>query len=385
MNAQPTYNRNNKRAARNICFACFACLFVLAAFSLQANAEGLQEKVAKVHESAGASVVNITSKMMMPNIFNMKIPQKGTGSGFIYDDKGHIVTNYHLVGNASKIMVSFSEEAMYEAEIVGTDPSTDLAVLKITEEAKLPPPLPVGDSDRLQVGQFVVAIGNSFGLRRTVTFGVISAMGRVIHSPNGRFISEVLQTDAPINPGNSGGPLLDLQGNVVGVNTMILSPSGGSSGVGFAVSSSTIHKVCPVLIKKGKYPHPWLGLQTVNLNKGLIKFFEKAGVKIPVKKGIVVVNVFSESPADKAGLQTGDQLLQIGMFQLPVGGDVIVAVDGKSVSTYKDLALYLESNTEIGDTVELTLYRDQKKMNEKATVAERPKQLSIKKLTTPKK
>ena len=364
-------------------FIFFACLATIIAFSLQARAEELQAKVAKLHQSAGQSVVNITSKVMMPNIQNMPVPRKGTGSGFVYDDQGHIVTNYHVVQNASKIMISLSEDEMHEAKVVGSDPSTDLAVLKV-EGAELPPALTIGNSDKLRVGQFVAAIGNSFGLRRTLTFGVISALGRVIHSPNGRFISEVLQTDAPINPGNSGGPLLDLEGKVVGVNTMILSPSGASSGVGFAVSSNTLSTICPVLIEKGKYPHPWLGIQTVNLNKGLIKFFEKAGATIPVDKGILVVNVFSESPAAKAGLQTGDQVFQTGMFQIPVGGDIIVAVEDRKIATYKDLVLYLEGNTDIGDTVEVSFYRDKKKMTKKMQVGERPKQMSIRKMTRPK-
>ena len=355
------------------------CLLAATIFAVHASAQDLQTNVTKVHNDAGASVVNIMSKVMTPNLFGMKVPQQGTGSGFVYDDKGHIVTNNHLIQNATKIMVSLTDEEMYEAEVVGSDPWTDLAVLKI-DKAKLPPPLQMGDSDALEVGNFVVAIGNSFGLRRTVTFGVISALGRVVQTPEGRFLSEVLQTDAPINPGNSGGPLLNLDGKVIGVNTMILSPSGGSSGIGFAISSNTVNTICPILIEKGRYPHPWLGLETINLNKGLIKFFEKAGVEIPVEEGILVVNVFSGSPADEGDLQTGDQALQIGMFRIPVGGDIIIGIDGQSISAYKDLALYLENKTEIGDTVTVSFYREGQKETAKLTVAERPEQLSIQKV-----
>ncbi len=359
----------------------FICLLAATLFAVHAGAQDLQTKVTKVHDDASASVVNIMSKVMTPNLFGMKVPQEGTGSGFVFDDKGHIVTNNHLIQNATKIMVSLTDEEMYEAEVVGSDPWTDLAVLKV-DEAELPPPLQMGDSDALEVGNFVVAIGNSFGLRRTLTFGVISALGRVVQTPEGRFLSEVLQTDAPINPGNSGGPLLNLDGKVIGMNTMILSPSGGSSGIGFAISSNTVSTVCPVLIEKGSYPHPWLGLQTINLNRGLIKFFEKAGVEIPVEEGILVVNIFSGGPADKGDLQTGDQALQIGMFQIPVGGDIIVGVDGQSVSAYKDLALYLENKTEIGDTVTVSFYREGKKEKAKLTVAERPEQMSVQKVDT---
>ena len=228
-----------RRAARKV---LAAALLIALLWPAAAVAQDLQKKVADIYESTGASVLNITSRVMMPNVFNMKVPRKGTGSGFVYDDKGHVVTNYHVVKNATKIMVSLSEDEMYAAEVVGSDPSTDLAVLQV-KDADLPPRLSSADSDALSVGQFVTAIGNSFGLRRTMTFGVISALGRIIHSPNGRFISEVLQTDAPINPGNSGGPLLDMEGRVIGVNTMILSPSGASSGVGFAVSANTMNTV----------------------------------------------------------------------------------------------------------------------------------------------
>ncbi len=355
-------------------------LLLLTLFCVRAHAE-LESKVQAVYESNGQSVVNITSKTSIP-LNNMSIPQKGSASGFVYDAQGHIVTNAHVVMNATEIMVSFSENEMHPAKTVGSDPSTDLAVIKIDTDEDLTP-LSIGDSDKIKVGQFAIAVGNPFGLRRTLTFGVISALGRVIKSPNGRFISEVVQTDTPINPGNSGGPLLDLNGDVIGVSTMMVSPSGGSAGLGFAVSSNTLKKICPVLIKKGKYPHPWLGIQTINLNKGWKKFFEQAGAKIPVKKGLLVVNIFSGSPAQKAGLQTGDRALQLKMVQIPVGGDIIVAVDEKSIETYKDLVLYLESNTDIGDTVNLTLYRDNKKMTKKVAVEERPKQLTLQQRITP--
>jgi len=191
------------------------------------------------------------------NVFRQVVPQEGSGSGFVYDTQGHIVINYHVVENAEEIPVTLAGGQMYEAEIVGTDPASDLAVIRIDAGEDLPEPLALGDSDDLRVGQFVLAIGNPFGLEQTLTTGVISALGRVIESSDGSFIGEAIQTDAAINPGNSGGPLLDLKGRVAGVNSQIVSPSGSSSGVGFAVSASTLQRVVPALTADGEYPHPW--------------------------------------------------------------------------------------------------------------------------------
>jgi len=184
------------------------------------------------------------------DFFFNPVPQEGTGSGFIYDDEGHIVTNYHVVENAEELSVTLADGKTYPAESVGVDPSTDLAVLRIDVD-ELPRPAPLGESDNLRVGQFVVAIGNPFGLERTLTVGVISSLGRVIESPDGRFIGEVIQTDAAINRGNSGGPLLDLEGRVIGVNSQIVSPSGANAGIGFSVPVNAVRRVVPELIAQG--------------------------------------------------------------------------------------------------------------------------------------
>jgi len=333
--------------------------------------QALQARLESLYDARKASVVNVTTRKVATSLFSLPIPQKGTSSGFVYDREGHIVTSYHNVKNAENIAVSFGENEMYPAELVGKDPSTDLAVLRVDVE-DLPEPLAIGSSKDLHPGQFAVALGNPFGLERTLTFGVVSAVGRVIRSPNGRFISEAVQTDAPVNPGNSGGPLLDLAGRVIGVNAMIVSPSGGSSGVGFAIPADTVKTVCPVLVEKGSYPHPWLGLRGVNLNKTWIGILKGSGMEVPVDSGFLVVEKAEDSPAAKAGIRGGDREVRVGIVQFPVGGDILVRIEETPVDTYKDLVLFLESETEIGEEVEVTLYRDGEKRNLTVTVGERP-------------
>jgi S1-C subfamily serine protease len=340
----------------------------------EVTVENIQNQVETVYDDANSSVVNITSTVITPNVFSRPVPQKGAGTGFVWDEGGYIVTNYHVIQNAKSVTVSMGDSEMIDAEIVGTDPFTDLAVLKV-EAQTLPDPLPIGNSDDLDVGEFVVAIGNPFSFEQTLTFGVVSALGRVIRSPGGRFISEAIQTDTPINPGNSGGPLLDMDGNVIGVNSAIISPSGASAGVGFAISSNTVANVIPALIEEGHYPHPWLGFRSISLNPGLVKVLKQVDVTVPVEKGILIVSVLNGSPADKAGLRGGRRQLQIGNLRLPVGGDIIVGVNGTSVTTYKNLVVYLEEETKIGDTIEITFYRGDEKRTETVTVGERPQDL----------
>ena len=338
--------------------------------------EDLQNKVQTVYNAAHTAIANITTTVVTPGIFSMSIPQQGTGSGFLWDNNGHVVTNYHVVKNAKSITVSLEDNEMLEAEMIGNDPFTDLAVLKIKTD-NLPEPLSLDNSDQLDVGQFVVALGNPFSFDQTLTFGVISALGRVIQSSGGGFISEAIQTDTPINPGNSGGPLLNMNGNVIGVNSAIISPSGASAGIGFAISSNTVAKVVPALIEDGHFPHPWLGFQSLNLTERFGQLLEEADLSVPVNEGILIVNVFSGTPADNAGLQGGDQQLQIGNMKLPVGGDIIVSIDGEEITTYKEMVIYLENETGIGDTIEVTIYRDGSKMQKEVKVGERPQDFKI--------
>jgi S1-C subfamily serine protease len=334
----------------------------------------LQTQIIAVYETASPAVVNITTRTYGYNWFRQPVPREGTGSGFVYDAQGHIVTNYHVVQNAEELLVTLADGSTYEAEIVGEDPANDLAVIQIDARAALPRPLPVGDSDRLRVGQFVVAIGNPFGLDQTLTTGVISALGRVIESPedNG-FIGEAIQTDAAINPGNSGGPLLDLEGRVIGVNSQIISTSGASAGIGFAVSANSVRRVVPALIANGYYPHAWLGAEMAVLNPSTADVLREAGMDGVTDAGLLVLEVVRGGPGEKAGLRGGTRQVRIGHYRVPVDGDIIVGIDGQPLEDYQTLTVYLETETAIGDVVELTILRDGKELVLPLTLEEEPR------------
>ena len=331
----------------------------------------LEAQVEAVYAQAAPAVVNITTRSIAYDIFMQPIPQEGTGSGFLYDNQGHIVTNYHVVENAESVVVTLADGRSFSADIVGVDPSSDLAVIRIPAE-NLPAPLPLADSGQLRVGQFVIAIGSPFGQVGTMTLGVISALERVIQSPDGRFIGEAIQTDAAINPGNSGGPLLDLQGRVIGVNSQIISPSQASAGIGFAVSSNTVRRVVPHLIAEGRYPHPWLGVQVLSLTPEWVQALRQAGMEVPVEKGLLVLSVVRGGPADRAGIRGGTQIVRIGGYRVPVGGDIITAINGHPVPTLQELNVYLDAQTRVGETVEVTLFRGGQEMKVNVTLAERP-------------
>jgi S1-C subfamily serine protease len=336
-------------------------------------ANELEAQVEAVYTEAAPSVVFITSRIITYDFFMQAVPQEGTGSGFVYDEQGHILTNYHVVENAQSVSVTLASGETYTATIVGSDPSTDLAVLQI--DAKDPPgPLPLGDSDRLRVGQFVVALGNPFGLERTLTVGVVSSLGRIIQSPDGRFIGEAIQTDAAINPGNSGGPLLDLDGRVIGVNAQIVSPSQASAGIGFAIPCNAVSRVVPQLISKGHYPHPWLGVNLLGLTPEWTQAFEQAGVTLGAESGLLVVEVVRGGPVQTAGIRAGDRMVYIGNARIPVGGDIVTAIDGRALSTVQDLTIYLDEERQVGDRVELTIVRGGQEMTVAVTLAERPQQ-----------
>ena len=335
-------------------------------------ANALEGQVVAVYESAGPAVVNISTVVIAYDFFMRPVPQEGgTGSGFVYDAEGHIVTNYHVVENAEELSVTLADGEVYPAQIVGVDPSNDLAVVRIDVE-NLPQPVALGDSDGLRVGEFVVAIGNPFGLERTLTVGVISSLGRVIQSPDGRFIGEAIQTDAAINPGNSGGPLLDLEGRVIGVNSQIISPSRASAGIGFAVPVNTVKRVVPQLIAQGRYAHPWLGVQPLGLTPERAQAFREAGMDVPVDEGLLMIEVIPGGPADRAGIRGGDRIVQLGNVQLPLGGDIVTAINGEAVDDLQELTVYLETQTQVGDTVEVTIFRGGAEQSMPVTLAERP-------------
>ncbi len=279
---------------------------------------------------------------------------RGQGSGFVWDEEGHIVTNYHVVAEATDVEVVFADDTTVKAEVLGTDPDSDLAVIKVDVPADTLQPVEFGDSDTLQVGQLAIAIGNPFGQEFTMTSGIISAVGRTIRSGNSPFsIPEVIQTDAPINPGNSGGPLLNRQGEVVGINTQIISRSGTNAGIGFAVPINIARRIVPTLIKGESYQYAWLGITGATLTSEVADF-----MKLPANtKGALVINVAQDSPADEAGLQGSDKTLKVTGTEYQLGGDVITAINDQPVADMDDLITYLVEETHPGDEVTLTVIR----------------------------
>lgn len=299
-------------------------------------------------ERSRASVVFITTQQQVMNVWTrdvFSVPQ-GTGSGFVWDHDGHVVTNYHVVREASEALVRLADGRDYKATLVGVSPTHDIAVLKIRVEGGAPPPVPLGTSHDLKVGQKVFAIGNPFGLDWTLTTGIVSALDRSLPEENGVSIEHLIQTDAAINPGNSGGPLLDSAGRLIGINTAIFSPSGASAGIGFSVPVDTVNRVVPQIIRTGRYTRPVLGIQVDDaINRQL-------GLRLKMK-GVAILGVARGSPADRAGLQAA-RMSRDGQIAL---GDVVVAVDGKAVDGVGKLFSRLDDH-EVGSTVKLSVQRD---------------------------
>jgi S1-C subfamily serine protease len=334
----------------------------------------LEAQYIAVYENVSPAVVNITNRSYVYDFFMQAVPQEGSGSGFVYDKEGHIVTNYHVIENAEELSVTLANGKVYDAKVIGADPTNDLAVIGLNAQVDLPEPVILGDSSKLRVGQLVVAIGNPFGLERTLTTGVISALGRVIQSPeDNRFIGEAIQTDASINPGNSGGPLLDLKGRVIGVNSQIISPSQASAGIGFAVSANTVRRVVPELITRGYYPHPWLGATMLTLTPANAKVFRDGGMQVPVETGLLVSEVTPGGPADEAGIRGGNRTVRAGRYQLLLGGDIITAINGKPVGDFQALTVYLETQTKVGDRVQVTVVRDGQEQTLAVALGEQPR------------
>jgi len=329
-----------------------------------------EEVIINVYERVSPAVVHITSRTIVLSFFWGPLPQEGTGSGFIIDKQGHIVTNYHVIEDAESIEVTLADGTRASATVVGTDPPNDLAVIKIDVPPEKLVPVELGDSSTLRVGQRAIAIGNPFGLDRTLTMGVISALGRPLKTESGRVIYNVIQTDAAINPGNSGGPLLDSQGRVIGVNTAIYSPSGGSVGVGFAIPVNTVKRVVPELIAHGRYPHPWLGILGYSVTPSLAQ-----ALKLPVNHGILIARVYRDSPAHQAGLRGGRRQIYVGNQRVIVGGDIITAIDGHELKDSEALTSYLEEETKVGQQVELTVWRGDKQLQITVTLGELPQSL----------
>ena len=302
------------------------------------------------------------------------------GSGFIYDNSGHIITNYHVVAGSdpNDISITFIDGTVYRARVVGTDQYSDLAVLHVEDDipAEKLIPLPLANSSGLLVGQEVVAIGNPFGLSGSMTEGIVSGLNRLIPVYQDPFsnvatpafsIPDVIQTDAAINPGNSGGPLLNMRGEVVGINSAIFSTTGGFAGVGFAVPSNTIAKVAPVLIERGFFEHPWLGVSGIDMTP---ETAEAIGLGEP--RGFLVIEVAPGGPADGAGVQGGDTPMQLNGMEIPLGGDVVLAINDRDVRKIDDVLGYLQQATQVGETVTLTVWRDGQIIEIDVTLGARP-------------
>lgn len=292
----------------------------------------------------------------------------GQGSGFVYDDEGRIITNNHVVEDAEEITVTFVDGTIAEATLVGTDPYVDMAVIEVDVEAFLLEPVDLGSSSDLIVGERVVALGNPFGLANTMTSGIVSALGRQMDAPGGYAIVDVIQTDAAINPGNSGGPLLNLRGEVVGMNTAILSETRQFSGIGFAIPSDTILREVSALIEEGEYEHPYLGITSV----GLFPELNEAMGLDPSQRGALVVNVVDGGPADQAGVREGTRSVVVDSTSITVGGDVIIGVDGRTVQDLYDVVVYLERFKRPGDVIALKLLRGSDVINLDLELGARP-------------
>jgi S1-C subfamily serine protease len=304
------------------------------------------KSIHEAYKEAAPGVVQVVSRTQQG---------QGLGSGFVIDTAGHIVTNYHVVAGASRVEVSFSDNDLVRASVVGKDPTTDIALLKVGTSAGALKPLPLGDSDRTEVGDAVVAIGNPLGLDRTVTAGIVSALQREITAPNGYAIDKVIQTDAAINHGNSGGPLLNKKGQVIGVNSQIATggtdPEAGNIGIGFAVPINTVKAVAAQILETGKVEHSYLGVSLAEITKQLA-----ATVRLPATSGVLVLRVSPGSPASRAGIKGGATRVVVDGQSFTVGGDVLTAIDGKAVKTVGDVRSAIQDKRP-GESVSVTVKR----------------------------
>lgn len=289
------------------------------------------------------------------------------GSGFVYDKLGHIITNNHVIEGSYSITVTFLDGTSLAASVVGTDPYSDIAVLKVRPDVVTLKPLKLGNSSELMIGEQIVVVGSPFGLAGSVTTGIVSQKGRLLETTYGYSIPGVIQFDAAVNPGNSGGPLLNMKGEVVGITTAIESPISGFVGVGYAIPSTIIARVVPALIEKGSYVHSWIGITGTNMNE------EIAGaMKVNVTKGVLITDVAPGSPADRAGLRGGDRVVRIGGQTIKIGGDIIIAINGIPIKTIEEILTYLEEKTSPGDVVVFSVLRGTEILQIRVVLGERP-------------
>jgi putative serine protease PepD len=326
-----------------------------------------EEIVIGVHRAASPGVVFITSTVLNQDFFFRVMPERGTGSGFIIDDRGYILTNNHVVENADTLEVTLADRTKVSAKLIGRDANSDIAVIKIAVPKEKLNPLKLGDSSQLQVGQLAIAIGNPFGLERTVTRGVVSAVGRTLKSETGRQIRNVIQTDAAINPGNSGGPLLNSRGEVIGINTAMFTPSGGSVGIGFAVPINTAKTLLPQLLARGRASHPWLGISGLDITPTVART-----LSLPASEGVMIAQVTPNGPAAKAGLRGSQRRIRVGNAMIGVGGDIITSLDGEKIASVDDLTAFLDDRKKAGDDVRAEVLRDGKSMSFTIRLGELP-------------
>ncbi len=293
----------------------------------------------------------------------------GVGSGFVFDKKGHIITNAHVVKDANKVTVTFLDGRSYNAEIIGTDEYTDIAVIKVNADLALLNPLSIGDSSNLKVGEGIAAIGNPFGLSGSMTSGIISQLGRLLPSGTDPAynIPDVIQTDAAINPGNSGGPLLNMRGEIVGINTAIQSTTGSNTGVGFAIPSQTVAKIVPTLIENGEYKHPWIGISGRDIDPDMAKV-----LNLKDAVGFLVITVVEDSPAFNTGLIGSNKTINVEGVNYPIGGDVILVVDDIEVRKIDDILIHLQRAKSVGDEMILEILRDGRTTSVTIVLEERP-------------
>lgn len=294
---------------------------------------------------------------------------RAIGSGIVYDLDGHIITSNHVVDDYQKIRVVFHDGESYSAKVTGTDPFADLAVIKVDSDPQTLHKLPLGDSSKLRIGDEVIAIGSPFGLTGSMTTGIVSQLGRILNPPGiGSFsIPNVIQTDTAINPGNSGGPLLNDQGEVIGINTAIQTQTGEFSGVGFAIPSNTMKRIVPHLIQDGHYKHPWLGVSGITVDADLAD-----NIGISARSGFLIENIVPDSPASKAGLHASNQTKTVDGIKYRFGGDIIIGVDNTQVMKLEDLLNYLQDNKSAGDKMILKINRNGTDMYVTLTLQERP-------------
>ena len=333
--------------------------------------EAREQHLSNLYDSSLSSIVHIKVIQTVPSMgfFSQNQSRRSNGSGFVWDKLGHIVTNYHVVANVDNVEVQFSDGSEFLAKVVGLDPNSDLAVIKLETNDLSFTPLNLGNSNEVNVGNYTFAIGSPFGQEFSMTSGIVSAIKRTVPSQNSTFtIPNVIQTDAAINPGNSGGPLLDMNGKVIGINSQIITQNGGNAGIGFAVPVNTAKAIVPTLIKGEKFLYPWIGISGMNLSKN-----HKKALQIEENMdGVMIVDVMIGGPAEKSDLKGYQETISDNYNSYPSGGDIILSINEIPISSMNELSSVLFENHSSGDTISLSILRDLEKIKVDLELEPRP-------------